>query len=288
MTASGKMRLALNAVLIVVLVFSASLVAAQKPVHLKLKHTQGDVDNYAVRLEGKSLVTSVQEKQDTTMSLDLLMRWKVLEVDDEGLMNVSVTMQKGEGDINGNPEDLPNVGESKIMKLTRQGRVVAVTPSEPGKNYFGMQFEFPDKALAIGDSWTSMVILSPRYPMQVESTNTLTGFEKVDGTECAVIKTTVREIPLEGIDDVAIHVESNGKMYFDYEGGRLVRSDVKSTMKLKMPVEVAQDEQAVKGENVQRFEGPDTPWMEEEDIEVESTVLDMDLSLNVSMELTKE
>ncbi len=234
---SQKIRFSFLAVFLVAALFVNQVVFAQGPVLLELKQKPGDVNQYGIRMSGKSKVSSGGESHSTNMDIKMLMRWKVVKVGPSGTMDVSVTISEGSSTINNEPVDLPNLGDTKLMKISRRGKIINVTPDDPNIDYKSMQVEFPEKSLSIGDSWVNTVTLGPEYPVPMEAKYTLTGFESIKGHECAVIESKIKILPLENAPEITIDVDAVGRLYFAYKEGRMIKNEVKSLMKMIMPVE---------------------------------------------------
>lgn len=235
-----KTRLLSLSVFLMVALLVGQAVMAQAPIQLELKQKPGDVNQYGIKMSGKSRVSSGGESHSTSMDINMLMRWKVVKVSLDGTMDVSVTIAEGNSTINGEPVDLPNLGDTKLMKISRRGKILSVTPDDPNIDYKSMQVEFPDKGLEIGDSWTNTVTLGPEYPVPMEAKYTLTGFKTIKGYECAVIESKIKVLPLDEAPEVSINVDAVGRLYFSVKDGKMIRNEVKSLMKMTMPVETAE------------------------------------------------
>lgn len=205
-------------------------------VQLELKQRPGDINKYWIIMSGRSTVTSGTKSHDTSMDINMLMRWKVLKVFLDGKMNVAVTIAEGNSTINGEPVKLPNLGDTKVMEISRRGKILKVTPDDPNVDYKSMQVEFPDRAIGIGDSWTNTVTLGPEYPVPMEAKYTLKKFETIQGYECAVIESKIKVKPGHNTQNVSINVDATGRLCFAIKAGKMIRNEVNSLMNMDMPV----------------------------------------------------
>ncbi len=233
-------RYVLFASMAVLVLIVSQVVFAQAPIRLQFNLKTGDVCSYALTNIGSSTVViegDTEAKKEAEMNMDLLFRWKVVKENADGTLDVSITMLEGGGLVNDEPEEMGNIGKTVIMKLARSGKIVDLGPEQMTADITKFQLEFPDKPLAIGDSWTVSAPLSKSYPVPLVGTFTFTGFERIDGYDCAVIEKKIKCRRLEQLDDMIMEVDLQGKTYFAYREGKMIRSELTSSMLLVMPVD---------------------------------------------------
>jgi hypothetical protein len=119
--------------------------------------------------------------------------------------DLTITITGSRGDIS--PDTKPVIGRSFDMVLSPLGTEVDVSGAEaityqlvsgPRSVAPGFKVFFPDlpgRPVKIGDAWPSSFVIEDegggaRMRVEVQSVNTLEGFETVDGLECARIAST--------------------------------------------------------------------------------------------------
>jgi hypothetical protein len=113
-----------------------------------------------------------------------------------------------------------------------QGTVrLSSTPTPPST------YSFPDGPVPVGDGW-EFVTQFPLPPSgqvaHVPFIYTLREVTLVNGSNCAVIEVTAPrndwEVPLPDSQDIAlVSLETRGVIYFDYERGYMIHSEMETT-----------------------------------------------------------
>lgn len=158
-------------------------------------------------------------------------------------MSINITSPQGEL----NPDTSPVIGKSFDMILSPLGKELDLSGAESIQYSLGQaekhsidsdfQAIFPDlaeKPVTIGDTWTSKDKITEKSSMTVihinlESLNTLEGFETVDGMECIKVKAAVTgtldgEGEQEGMNlTVKGDIKGADTWYFAYKKGFFVK-----------------------------------------------------------------
>jgi hypothetical protein len=272
-------------------------IAFEMDIKVRNPETEEQIFALTPRLGG-SLV-AVEKVTDVAENGDLTLQHRIesfdldLEVAD---LSVSVALQ-GPG---GGPPQLFKLPALPINSvISKQGKVVALEgldklpiPALPGPGGQKVDFKqmiegmqaimdefgqprFPDKPVAVGESWGWEMIIDPlqmaekmgqpipeeakpmlsmtKFP--VKSTSTLTGFEVVDGVECARIVSESPwelEIPVGPAMTLQEGGETTVTLLFDYEAGRIVDEVFEFTMQMRagtVSLAMMEMEMAVRGES---------------------------------------
>lgn len=227
-------------IFILVMFVMTSLSFAQtwpSSVQLEFKGKAQDVNFYVVKMTGTSQITNENgEKRSANMLVDIEIKQKIMNVAINGTLDMSTVVTKGNSTVNGNVTELPNVGQTLLMKLSRRGKVLKVQGDidKQQVDFENMQITFPDRALKIGDSWTSKVKVNPNYPVPMEAKYTLTGFRKVANHPCATIKTDIYIKTTNAKVNENMKVKATGNIYFDYLAGKIVKNTLNTKMFMKV------------------------------------------------------
>lgn len=210
---------------------------APESVRLEFKGDSQDVNFYVVKMTGTSQITN--EKKETNsanMLVDIEIKQKIMNVSENGTLDMSTVVTKGNSTVNGVVTELPNVGQTLLMKLSRRGQVLKVQGDidKQQVDFENMQITFPDKELKIGDEWISKVKVNPNYPVPMEAKYTLEGFAQVGKHPCAVIKTVIYVKSSNANITENIKVDASGKIFFDYALGKIVKNELATKMFMRV------------------------------------------------------
>jgi hypothetical protein len=230
------------------LIATTAFAAGQEALRLVFKGKAGDVSEYNVEMTGKSTVAAQGESKTTDMNMTMLIRQKIIQVAEDGTQDVSTTIVDGKTFMGGQNVELPNVGTSLLMKITERGKVLNVTGNTPqDMDFQQMQVEFPEKKVEIGDSWTRRLKANEKFPIPMIAKYTITGFSKVKGYDCVVIKSTIGVDPnYVNKDKMELTVDASGLLYFAYKDGKMIKNEVNSLMDLTMMLETPEQKEPVK------------------------------------------
>lgn len=206
-------------------------------IRLEFKGKSQDVNYYVVKMTGISQITNEKkEKRSANMLVDIEIKQKILNVSVNGTLDMSTVVTKGNSTVNGVVTELPNVGQTLLMKLSRRGKVLKVQGDidKQQVDLESMQITFPDRRLVIGDSWISKVKVNPNYPVPMEAKYTLEGFTNIGGYSCAVIQTDIYIKSNNPNINKNMKVNASGKIYFDYKLGKIIKNTLNTKMFMKV------------------------------------------------------
>jgi len=222
-------------IFILACLFIGSSVFAQNAVKLEFKGMPQDVFRYEVTMEGTSSISAEGQTAENSMKVEMEIKQKVLKVAVDGTMDISTTITKGKSIVNNKEMPLPNVGATLLMKLTRRGQVLHVTgASDPAMNFKQMQIAFPEHPIRVGDSWTTKIDAGPQLPVPMEAKYTLVGFEKLNGYDCAKIRSVITVAPVNSGENMSLDVDANGVLYFAYKEGKMIKNVINTKMDMRL------------------------------------------------------
>lgn len=209
---------------------------------------------------------------------ELELTQEVKEVSPDGILDVELTYTKTSMEMSVDGEKAPSpplekllVGKKISMRMDRQGRTLEAKGLEglPGLPQ-GMDLEnltrqaqpiFPDRELKKGDSWIQDLRMSAQLAEGMyldqsgEAKYTLLGFKKVKGYPCAEIKSVVdltqsMDLTQEKVNPatgqktkVEMKVKNDGQgegiIYYAYQDGKLIKSNMVMDMKSETTTTVA-------------------------------------------------
>jgi len=232
------MKRSLLFVAVMILAFiSTNLFSQQWPSSLKLEFRgmPGDISRYKVDMVVDSKIRKGSQQSSSKMDVNMLLRQKVMGVSVDGTLTVSTVIEEGTSSVNGERATLPNVGQTMLMKIARNGKILNVMGDTASNiDYKSMQITFPDRPLKVGDSWESQVKINPQYPIPMKSKYTIKGFKIVRGHKCVVIESDINVVPLNKKMAQNLKVKAKGLIYFDYEKGKIVGNEMKTKMYMRV------------------------------------------------------
>ncbi|GAB4283081.1 MAG: hypothetical protein Kow0029_28990 [Candidatus Rifleibacteriota bacterium] len=206
--------------------------AAEK-VLLQYNPAPGTTAKYKMIIKGNTIVTAYKRAQRTNLETTMTIEQKVTGVDKQGNIDMETTILDGTITVNNTPTQLPNTGQIINVKMAKDGEIISSSGMDQQGNFNQMQIKFPNKPVGIGDSWTSTIKPNPQLPIPMNVKYTLMGFEKVNGMECAKLKSEVTSSQ-GAAGSINLDVKANGIIWFAYEKGIMVQNEVTSNMVMIM------------------------------------------------------
>lgn len=220
-------------ILIILLSFMLTLsIYAQEAVLLEYKPKPGTTVKYQMNIRGSTVVTAMQKAQKTDLETIMKVEQKVTGVDKNGNIEMTTTILEGTITVNNTPTPLPAVGQIIRVKMAKDGEILESEGMDQG-NFNQMQVRFPNKPVKVGDSWNSEIQPNPQLPIPLKVKYTLVGFEKVDGYDCAVLQSNVTSDQGQA-GSINLNVKADGKIWFAYKEGIMVKNEVTSNMVMVM------------------------------------------------------
>jgi hypothetical protein len=177
---------------------------------LRLAFDRGDETTYDIHISmNGSVDLGALGQQPMDIDIRETVGWKVVDVDDQGVATVRVSVEGISGSTNGQP--LPGTidGQSMTLRVTRDGQILEANGLSFGSTggtglggFPGMDQVtpiLPDHAVAPGDEWDKE--FSQSFPFgdgKIEYTahSTFERYDTVGGVRAAVVRTTYT-VPLD-------------------------------------------------------------------------------------------
>jgi hypothetical protein len=214
-------------VLTVALFFLIQLCGAANAEATKLSYEglkQGDVSKYRMVIHTKTSIGALGqvETMDSDSEMDLVQR--IIDKDAKGTLYILNSIENIKVLIEGVPVDAKNQEKVFTVYMEPTGRIQNTHGLE--NNFNQMQLVFPDKPVEKGTTWTAVISASEQVPTPLEITYTVEGFAKEGSHNCVVLKSRVVSRPADPKAVSTLDVKADGKIYFDYSQGRVVKNAV--------------------------------------------------------------
>jgi len=210
------------------------VLAAARPafcgVKLRYSTTKGDTSTYQVVMDGQTSVFISERSNKTSMKTEMFLTQKVVDYND-GLVTLLTSIDSGSININGQQTPLPNIGQKVTSEMKTNGDIVSTS----GFNQIdtrNMQLVFPDEDVQIGTTWQNTVEPNLQVPVPLDVTYKVLSFEKIKNFDCVKIASTVRSGSKSTIEGLSLDVKADGFIYFAFKEGKMIRNEVKSTMRM--------------------------------------------------------
>ncbi len=199
-------------------------------VKLRYGKKKGERSTYQVVMDGQTSVFVSERSNKTSMRTEMFLTQKVVDFDD-GLITLLTSIDSGSININGQQSPLPNIGQKVTSEMKTNGDIVSTS----GFNQIDtqkMQLVFPEKEVQIGSKWHNTVEPNLQVPVPLDVTYKVLSFEKIKNFDCVKIASTVRSGKKSTIEGLSLNVKADGFIYFAYKEGKMIRNEVKSTMRM--------------------------------------------------------
>lgn len=206
---------------------------AQQKVLLQYAPKAGTTAKYKLAIKGVTTVTAMDRAQKTDLETSMMLEQKVTGVDRNGNIDMTTTILDGTITVNKIPTQLPAIGQVIKVKMAKNGEVLSSEGADQSTNFQQMQIKFPDKPIGVGDTWSTTINPNPQLPIPLEVKYTVQGFETVDGYECVKLQSRVTTSQGDA-GSINLNVEADGKIWFAYKHGIMVKNDVVSNMVMVM------------------------------------------------------
>jgi len=211
---------------------AVSGMAADKVV-LQYTPKPGTTTKYKLEIQGATTVTAMGRSQKTDLETFMALTQKITGVDPKGNVSMETKIDEGTITVNKTPTELPVKGQVIKVKMAKNGEVLESEGMDQQTNFQQMQIKFPDKPVGVGDSWESAINPNPQLPIPLKVKYTLVGFETVDGFECAKLQSVVTTEQGDA-GSINLNVRADGKIWFAYKDGIMVKNEVVSKMTMTM------------------------------------------------------
>lgn len=266
---TGRPALAAAAAVLVVLACGAIPAKSAAPAAatvLEYKMPAGRVLTYQTSAEDSRVMDIQGQSMDTTTTSKNTFTFKAKGPKDKNLLlgatvdDIAISITGPQGDMS--PDMTSLKGKSFDMVLSPLGAEVDVTGAEAltfdiagesGNLSTGFKAFFPDlpgKPVNVGDTWPSSDSIEEKtgqttIKIDLQNVNTLEGFEKIDGVDCARISTqvtgTISGTGNQGGMDLAFSGTTKGKnvWYFAVKEGFFAKMTSESASEMTVDVTAA-------------------------------------------------
>ncbi|MCD6309603.1 MAG: hypothetical protein J7M18_02750 [Candidatus Eremiobacteraeota bacterium] len=197
---------------------------------LEYKMAKGEELEYRSVVKSDQSVKEGDEVTSQVSELVMDMSQKALEVKPEGLMDIEVTITGGKTKVNEEESELPNVGQTILMTMKKNGEITKSSVDIPFS-----QPPFPSYQVKKGDSWkeqSRVSIPGKDEPAVLTYEYTLVGFADIANYKCVEISVKCNETKVELGEGADQTITAIGTTYFAPKEGRLVRSEVETVTKI--------------------------------------------------------
>ncbi len=226
-----RLSVFLAVLLLVSVAFSAY---AQDKVLLQYNPDAGTTTKYKMTIKGSTVVTAYGKNQNTDLETQMTIQQKITDKDKDGNIIMQTSILEGRITVNDTPTALPDVGNIITVKMAKDGTILSQQGMDNGgMNNQQMQIKFPTNKVGVGDSWTNKIEPNPQLPIPMETVYTVEGFEKVGGEDCVRLKSEVTTAK-NNTGSINLEVKANGKIWFAYKKGIMMKNEVSSNMLMVM------------------------------------------------------
>jgi hypothetical protein len=204
--------------------------------------------------------TAKPEEVEATTKVDLVRKWKVVDVDDKGVATLEMSIASmrferksgTEEDVfdSSKPDDLNKNELAKhvgpvlaILRVDSLGKIVEVKESKVGPaTRFASELPFklvlPTMAVKTGDAWDRTYTIQLDPPLgtgeKYEATQKYSCLEPKSGLLTLALTTQIKEMPAQAADQIPLlPLIPEGTLYFQAESGRYYAARLKITKELK-------------------------------------------------------
>lgn len=214
-------------ILAFVLSLSGDVFAAGVKLQYDLK--SGDSTKYRMKMKTTTSIGALGkvDKMDADTEMNLVQR--VLSKDEKNVMYILTSIENVKTLVNGTPADEKiNKQAERVftMHMEPSGKILDTQGLNAEMSMQQMQLAFPTDPVDIGKSWENVLPASEQIPTTLKMTYTVEKFEKVHDMDCVVIQSKVVSAPAKGAVS-QLDVNANGKIYFAYKEGKIVKNAVK-------------------------------------------------------------
>ncbi|MCK9224901.1 MAG: hypothetical protein M0R46_04695 [Candidatus Muirbacterium halophilum] len=221
---------------------SITVMAAPESATLEYKLDGGSIQAFQLITTTKSEFSIFGIDQKTGSKLILNIHRETEKGSKPGTFNVKNVVDSGKIIIQGKESKYAGEGSFTQIIMDKTGKILE-NLDESGKKINELQVNFPSKAVKPGDVWGTKAkfdisdISSDTKDVDISMLFILKGFESYKGAQCAVIETKFESNEIRE-KNLNINIKGNGKMYFDYEEGKLMAN----FSKLKIDFAIFSDE----------------------------------------------
>jgi hypothetical protein len=205
--------------------------ALAKGILLQYSNKVGEQVKFKMVMDaGASEFSGSQTPSRTTLRSEMVVSQQVLAAKD-GIARVRTRVDSGSIRADGQALPLPAVGHELLADMKPSGEIVQASDFG-GLDLKSMQVVFPDKELAVNDSWAVTIAPTPAIPIALTVTYKIAGLEKLGGEECVKITASVSSDKKLLANGLALDLKSEGEMFFAHRLGRMLKNEMRSRSSL--------------------------------------------------------
>lgn len=203
---------------------------AQAGVQLRHKASPGEEAAYQMRMDGSTVVFVTDRRQKTELATEIFLKQIVDDVSDQGVITYTTVIESGQIKVNNVPSTIPNVGQRVKSEMLPNGKILNTQGMQQQLNLNQLQLIFPDDPVEVGSTWSKEIEPSLQVPVPLRVRYKIVGFEKIKGFKCIKILSEIRSGKKSNIEGLNLSVKADGKIFFAYEKGLIVKNEVNSSM----------------------------------------------------------
>lgn len=192
----------------------------------------GDQAVYQMVMEGNTTVFVSDREQKTSLTTEMFVTQKVLDVEQDGAIKIMTRIDSGSLNINGTTTVIPNLRQQVVTAMQPNGKILRTEGFTQNLNLNNMQLVFPEGPVAIGHKWSHTIEPSLQVPVPLAVEYRILKTEKIKGFDCVKIASEVRSGQKSTIEGLSLDVSADGTIYFAYKEGRMIKNEVKSKMRM--------------------------------------------------------
>jgi hypothetical protein len=187
------------------------------------KFLKGQEDRYQVSTISSETImndNTEESRKDNSVNMELVQ--KLIDLDKDGTGHIVIIVDKG-------PPANDGGKQTYFMKMATNGKILVSSSGQMQNNTPSL----PDRDVLPGNSWIGESLVNlpgVKSSKPYKNTYNLEKFEDIKEYNCAVIgmksETLNVEIDIPAYPDVKVKqvINSNGKIYFAHEEGKLIKS----------------------------------------------------------------
>jgi hypothetical protein len=199
-------------------------------IQLQYSHKVGDKTHYKLKMEGGITEFAGKQNRSATLATEMTVTQEIVEAA-AGIATLKTHVDHARAHTNGEEVPLAAAGQDLLTRIRLNGDVVD-TPGFEGLSMKGMQVVFPDRALAVNDSWSVTIPPANGVPVPLTVRYQIVGMKRIGNEDCVKILSSVQSDRRTIVAGLMVDVKSEGEMYFAYRSGRMIKNEMRSRSNL--------------------------------------------------------
>lgn len=203
-------------------------------VPFEYRFTAGQELVYQVSVRGKVEVALPEGSRANPIQIDMRILQRTAEVGPR-LATMVMTIESARVTQDGQEGPLPEEGQKSMLTIDRRGFIEFLSGAGGWQGSEFAQMQFPEKALAVGDSWVQEALTPSQPPVRTRTRYTFTGFAPYGARTCATFDAELLMAAGGGAPGQPGPV-SKGRTLFDPALGQVVLTEVDSRFSFQVPI----------------------------------------------------